>query len=194
MAFFRLFTPLPSPAGRIFRIAAEHAPEALALALCKAEALVQIQIVLRRVDDAPGDVRAVVGRALQIRQQVRPDKARLDAAISLLHPQDVTRAHLLLEGVDDLLQRLDMCGAAASCFSNASSVSSRISRSAPESVSNSACALRLNASCLPRSSSADSRTFTAWSEMRSKSPMAFRSAVASSLSSMPILRALSFTR
>ena len=47
---------------------------------------------------------------------------------------------------------------------------------------------------LLRSSSADSSTFTAWSEMRSKSPMVFSSSVASSLSSAPSWWALSRTR
>ena len=62
---------------------------------------------------------------------------------------------------------------------------------AAASMSYSRAAAAEKASDLPRSSSADSRMFTAWSEMRSKSPMDFKSSVASSLSSTPILRALS---
>ena len=49
-----------------------------------------VQIVLGHIDDAAGDIGAVVGGALQIRQQVCPHKARLDAALALTHPQDVT--------------------------------------------------------------------------------------------------------
>ena len=62
------------------------------------------------VDDAAGDVGAVVRGALQVRQQIRPHEARLDAARSALHAQDVARAHLLFERVDDLLERLDLLG------------------------------------------------------------------------------------
>ena len=66
--------------------------------------------MLGGVDDAACDVGAVVGGALQIRQQVAPHEARLDAALPLPHPQDVPRPHLLLQCVNDLLQRLHLPG------------------------------------------------------------------------------------
>ena len=69
-----------------------------------------IQVVVGGVDHAPGDIGAVVRGTLQIRQQVGPDKACLDAALALLHPQDMSGTQLLLQIVDDLLQRLHLPG------------------------------------------------------------------------------------
>ena len=92
------------------RVLRELFAEALAGELGGAQSLVQIQVVLRGVNDAPGDVGAVVGGALEIGQEIRPDEACLDAAIALLHPENVARAHLLLEQIDDLLERLDLRG------------------------------------------------------------------------------------
>ena len=65
-----------------------------------------VQIVLGHIDDAAGDVGAVVGGTLQIRQQVCPHKARLDAALAFPHPQDVTGTQLLLQQIHHLFQRL----------------------------------------------------------------------------------------
>ena len=96
--------------GILVRVLCELFAEALAGDLGGAQGLVQIQIVLRGVNDAPGDVGAVVGGALEIGQEIRPDEACLDAAIALLHPENVARAHLLLEQIDDLLERLDLRG------------------------------------------------------------------------------------
>ena len=79
------------------------AAEALVLAARGAQRLVQVEGVLHCGDHAPGDVRAVVGRALKIGQKIGPDKARLNAAIALLHAKDVARAHRLLERVYHLL-------------------------------------------------------------------------------------------
>ena len=62
------------------------------------------------VNDAAGDVGAVVGCALKVGQKIGEDKASLNAAMALLHAQDVARAHLLFERVDDLLERLDLLG------------------------------------------------------------------------------------
>ena len=81
-----------------------------------------------------------------------------------------------------------------SLLRNACTALDRISCTAPDSTASSSFAAPLNVSPLSRSSSADSSTFTAWSEMRSKSPMVFSSSVASSLSSAPICCVLSFTR
>ena len=91
-------------------VALKLAAEGVRIAVRRAERFVQIEIVLRGVDDAAGDVGAVVGGALEVREQIGPDEAGLDAAMPLLHPQDVARAHLLLERVDDLLERLDQLG------------------------------------------------------------------------------------
>ena len=85
--------------------------KAAVIASCLTERFVQVEVVLTRVDDAAGDVGAVVGRALQVGQEVGEHKAGLNAARALLHAQDMARAHLLFERVDDLLQRLDLlCG------------------------------------------------------------------------------------
>ena len=69
----------------------------LIVQLAAAQRLMDVQIVLGHIDDAAGDIGAVVGGALQIRQQVCPHKARLDAALALPHPQDVTGTQLLLQ-------------------------------------------------------------------------------------------------
>ena len=84
--------------------------EAAVRGLGLAQRFMQVEVVVARVDDAAGDVGAVVGGAFQIREQVGEDEARLDAALALLHSQDVARAHLLFERVDDLLERLDLRG------------------------------------------------------------------------------------
>ena len=71
-----------------------------------------VHIVVVQVDDAAGDVGAVVAGAFQAGQQVGPDKAGLNAAVALLEPQNVAGAHLLFQNVDDLFQRLHLVG----CF------------------------------------------------------------------------------
>ena len=52
------------------------------------QGLMQVQAVVGHVDDASGDVRAVVRRALQIGQQVQPRKARADGALLFLQAED----------------------------------------------------------------------------------------------------------
>ena len=76
----------------------------------------------------------------------------------------------------------------------ARSASARMARTALDSTSSSRCAVLLKVRSFVRSSSADSSTLTAWSEMRSKSPMVLSSSVASSLSAAPICWVLSRTR
>ncbi len=71
---------------------------------------------------------------------------------------------------------------------------SRISSTAEESTASSAAAPEVNESFLSCISSADSSRFTAWSEMRSISPMTFSSFAASWLSASLMGLALSFTR
>ena len=44
----------------------------------------EIEIVLRRVDNAPGDVGAVVGRALKTGEKIGENKTKLNAASALL--------------------------------------------------------------------------------------------------------------
>ncbi len=82
--------------------------KAAVVASCLTQRFVQVEVVLTCVDDAAGDVGAVVGRALQVGQEVGEHKAGLNAARALLHAQDMARTHLLFERVDDLLQRLDL--------------------------------------------------------------------------------------
>ena len=69
-----------------------------------------VHVVVVQVDDAPGDVGAVVAHPFQRGQQIRPDKSGLNAAAALLHPQNVMDAHFLLQIVDDLFQRLHPVG------------------------------------------------------------------------------------
>ena len=69
-----------------------------------------VHVVVVQVDDAPGDVGAVVAHPFQRGQQVRPDKSGLNAAAALLHPQNVMDAHFLLQIVNDLFQRLHPVG------------------------------------------------------------------------------------
>ena len=165
--------------------------KAAVVASCLAERFVQIEVVLARVDDAAGDVGAVVGRALQVGQEVGEHKAGLNAARALLHAQDMARAHLLFERVDDLLQRLDLlCGGGILTGKGLERERKDLAVSTDSSLS----ALPEKVSPFRSSSSAEERMLTAWSEMRSKSPMVFKSSVASSLSSRPIFCALSLTR
>ena len=72
----------------------------------------QIQIVVRRINQAPGDIGAVVGGALQIGQKIGKHKTRLHTAPSLLHPQNMSGAQLFLQLVNHLLQGLHIHG----CF------------------------------------------------------------------------------
>ena len=66
-----------------------------------------IHIVMRQIHDADGDIGAVVGHALQIGQQIRPDEAGVDGAIPLLQTLDVRRTQGVLQIVDDLFQGRD---------------------------------------------------------------------------------------
>ena len=65
---------------------------------------------LCRFDNTAGDVGAMVGNALQVREQVGPDEAYLDGAVARLHTADVVCAQEVLEVVDDLLKRLYLGG------------------------------------------------------------------------------------
>ena len=67
-------------------------------------------VVLPLLDDADGDVGAVVGYPLQIRQQVAEDKAQLHGALPALEPVDVPGPNLVGELVDGLLQGLHRLG------------------------------------------------------------------------------------
>lgn len=146
------------------------------------------------VDDAAGDVGAVVGCALKVGQKIGEDKASLNAAMALLHAQDVARAHLLFERVDDLLERLDLLGERdvlrgeglereRKDLADGGGENGELVEGAAENV-RPFCSI----------SSAEERMLTAWSEMRSKSPMVLSNSVASSLSSRPIFCVLSLTR
>ena len=69
-----------------------------------------VHVVVGHVNHAAGDVGAVVTDALQGSQQVGPDEAGFDAAISLLQPQNVVDPQLFLQIVNDLFQRLHLLG------------------------------------------------------------------------------------
>ena len=69
-----------------------------------------VHVVMVQVDDAPGNVGAVVAHPFQRGQQVRPDKTGFNTTAALLHPQNVVDAHFLLQIVNDLLQRLHPVG------------------------------------------------------------------------------------
>lgn len=66
--------------GVFFRVGVEPAAVVAIAVAHVVQRLVEVQVVLGRVDNAAGDVGAVIGGTLQIRQQVAPDEARLDAA------------------------------------------------------------------------------------------------------------------
>lgn len=72
---------------------------------------------------------------------------------------------------------------ALSLFTNAFSVKSSISLVAEHKTEISSLAMDENSIPFSRSSSTDSNTFTAWSEMRSRSPITFSSCVTFALSS-----------
>ena len=59
-----------------------------------------------RIDQASCDVRAVVGASLQVCEQVEPYVACIHRTVSCLHSLYMSRSQLLLEIVDDLLERL----------------------------------------------------------------------------------------
>src|SRR5574344_1510410 len=64
---------------------------------------VHVHVMVGTVNHAAGNVGAMVPHPLQVGQQVRPDKSGIDSAIPLLQPQDMVRAQLLLQVVDNLL-------------------------------------------------------------------------------------------
>lgn len=55
----------------------------LAAAAARLKRGVEVEVVLPQIDDAARDVGAVVRDALQIRQDIRQDEARLNAAIAV---------------------------------------------------------------------------------------------------------------
>ena len=102
---------------RVFAgVAVKFADEVGALKTRGAQRLVKVEIVLRRIDDAPGNIGAVVGRALETGEKIGEDEAELNAAPALLQTPDVARAHRFLELIDDLLERLDLGGDGAVVF------------------------------------------------------------------------------
>ena len=70
-----------------------------------AEVGVEVEAGMGHLDDAAGDVGAVVGHPFQVRQQIGPDKAGLDGSFASLEPQNMPRPELLLEKIDHLLRR-----------------------------------------------------------------------------------------
>ena len=73
-----------------------------------AEVLVQIDTLVLHVEQTACDVRAVVGHAFQICQQIGQYEACGQRAFAALETGDVIRTQLVLQLVDDLLQRLDL--------------------------------------------------------------------------------------
>ena len=72
------------------------------------EVLVRVEAARARLDKGDGDVRAVVGHALVVRQQVVEHEAVLDRALAALQALDVRRLGGGDQAVDDLLQRLNV--------------------------------------------------------------------------------------
>ena len=70
--------------------------------------LVEIKIVLRHIDDTTCNVGAMVRNAFEICEQIRPNKAGINRAVTLLHTQNMIRAEGFLEIVYDLFKRLDL--------------------------------------------------------------------------------------
>ena len=75
-----------------------------------AEILVGVEGVGLQLDDGHGDVGAVVGHALEVRQQVVENKAVRKLAFAPLKPVDMAQLHLVAQDVYALLQRLDPVG------------------------------------------------------------------------------------
>ncbi len=75
----------PRTRKRVFAgVAVKFADEVGALKTRGAQRLVKVEIVLRRIDDAPGNIGAVVGRALETGEKIGEDEAELNAAPALL--------------------------------------------------------------------------------------------------------------
>ena len=68
----------------------------------------QIDALVLHVEQTARDVRAVVGHAFQICQQIGQYEACGQRAFAALETGDVIRAQLVLQLVDDLLQRLEI--------------------------------------------------------------------------------------
>ena len=71
-----------------------------------AEVLVQVDALVFHVEQAACDVGAVVGHAFQICQQIGQYETCGQRAFAALETGDVIRTQLVLQLVDDLLQRL----------------------------------------------------------------------------------------
>ena len=70
--------------------------------------LMEIQGVLRRINNTACYIRAMVGDTLEIRQYIRPDEAHFHAALAVSHTKNVACPHIFLHLVDDLLQRFNV--------------------------------------------------------------------------------------
>ena len=68
----------------------------------------RVEAACTRLDERDGDVRAVVGHTLVVRQQVVEHEAVLDRALAALQALDVRRLGGGDQAVDDLLQRLNV--------------------------------------------------------------------------------------
>ena len=105
--------PLPSSAQIIFfSELPEFLPEILTSVPEFSQYLMHIHILLCNLQHTACNIGAMIGRTFQICQQIRPYESRADGAIPLLHPQNMTCAHLLFQPVYHLFQRLHRC----SCF------------------------------------------------------------------------------
>ena len=93
----------------LFHVGFVRLLEAAVGSLGLAQRFVQVEVMRTGVDDAAGDVGAVVGCALKVGQKIGEDKASLNAAMALLHAQDVARAHLLLERTSDHCSNIAGC-------------------------------------------------------------------------------------
>ena len=71
---------------------------------------VQVEVVVCSVDNAARNVGAVVGYTLEVGEKVRPHKACFDRAVALAETNAVTGTKLLFEVIDNLFERLYLCG------------------------------------------------------------------------------------
>ena len=74
------------------------------------EVLVGVEGIGLQLDHGHGDVGAVVGHPLVVGQQVVKDKALAELADAPLEAVHMVELHLVAQGVDQLLQRLDAVG------------------------------------------------------------------------------------
>ena len=74
------------------------------------EVLVGIEVAFFTLDNRNGNVGAVVGNALEVCEKIGKHKAVLDGAFAVLETDRMLETDIVLEIVDNLLERFDVHG------------------------------------------------------------------------------------